>query len=132
MTEQQMFEVNNEIFRRLEDKGARPDMFFYCPHHPEAAVMEYRVRCDCRKPGPGMVRMAQQMIDIDIPNSVSIGDKLSDVQLCQNLGGRGILVMTGYGKSERGRIESSGIQPDFTADTLLEAALWLKENETSM
>ncbi len=128
LTEQRVFEINEEVFRRLEENDARPDLFFYCPHHPDASVKEYRLVCECRKPAPGMVKMAQQIIDIDIPKSVSIGDKLSDVQLCQNLGGRGILVLTGYGTSERDRIESSGIQPDFVADTVLDAACWLEKS----
>ncbi len=128
LTEQRVFEINEEVFRRLEEKDARPDLFFYCPHHPDATVKEYRFDCDCRKPAPGMITMAQQIIDIDIANSVSIGDKLSDVQLCQNLGGRGILVLTGYGTSERVRIESSGIQPDYIADTVLDAARWLEKS----
>ena len=128
LTEQRVFEINEEVFRQLEENDARPDLFFYCPHHPDATVKEYRLECECRKPAPGMVKMAQQMIDIDIPQSVSIGDKLSDVQLCQNLGGRGILVLTGYGASERDRIEPSGIQPDFVADTVLDAARWLEKS----
>ncbi len=128
LTEQRVFEINEEVFRRLEENDARPDLFFYCPHHPDATVEEYRLDCDCRKPAFGMVKMAQQIIDIDIPKSVSIGDKLSDVQLCQNLGGRGVLVLTGYGMTERDRIESSGTQPDFVADTVLDAARWLEKS----
>lgn len=131
LTEQRVFEINEEVFRRLEEHDARPDLFFYCPHHPDATVDEYRLECECRKPAPGMIKMAQQIVDIDIANSVSIGDKLSDVQLCQNLGGRGILVLTGYGTSERDRIESSGIRPDFIADTVLDAARWLEKNLAS-
>jgi D-glycero-D-manno-heptose 1,7-bisphosphate phosphatase len=129
LTEQRVFEINEEIFRRLDEYGARPDLFFYCPHHPEAVVDCYRIDCDCRKPSPGMVRMAQQIISIDVAASVSIGDKLSDVQLCQQLGGTGILVLTGYGRSERGGIDSSGIQPDFVADTVLDAARWLEKRQ---
>lgn len=128
LTEQRVFEINEEVFRRLEEHDARPDLFFYCPHHPDGTVDEYRLECECRKPAPGMIKMAQQIVDIDIANSVSIGDKLSDVQLCQNLGGRGILVLTGYGTSERDRIESSGIRPDFIADTVFDAALWLEKS----
>jgi D-glycero-D-manno-heptose 1,7-bisphosphate phosphatase len=128
LTEQRVFEINEEVFSQLEEKDARPDLFFYCPHHPDATIEEYRSECECRKPRPGMVKMAQQIIDIDIARSVSIGDKLSDVQLCRNLGGRGILVLTGYGAAERDRIESSGIEPDFVADSVLDAARWLEKS----
>jgi len=127
LTEQQVIEINEEIFRRLEEQDARPDLFFYCPHHPEATLAEYRVECDCRKPAPGMVRMAEQLLNIDIRTSFSIGDKLSDVQLCQNLGGRGLLVLTGYGKSELEKSESTGVRPDYIADNLLDAAHWIEK-----
>ena len=127
LTEKRVVEINDEIFRRLDKLGARPDLFFYCPHHPDAEVEKYRVDCNCRKPAAGMVRMAQRSVDIDIGNSISVGDKLSDVQLCQRLGGKGILVLTGYGMSEKHNINASGIQPDFIADTLLDAARWIEK-----
>ncbi|MFH1892291.1 MAG: HAD-IIIA family hydrolase [Candidatus Zixiibacteriota bacterium] len=127
LTEQQVIEINEEIFRRLEKQDARPDLFFYCPHHPEATVAEYRVECDCRKPAPGMVRMAEKLLNIDIRTCFSIGDKLSDAQLCQNLGGKGILVLTGYGKSELEKSESTGTWPDYIADNLLDAAHWIQK-----
>ncbi len=130
LTEQRMFEINEEIFRRLDRQDARPDLFFYCPHHPDAAVREYAVNCQCRKPSPGMIRMAQQVVEIDVQRSVSIGDKLSDVSLCQQLGGTGILVLTGYGQSERTHIELSGTYPDYIARDILDAAQWLEGGRT--
>ena len=33
---------------------------YHCPHHPEAALGRYRVACDCRKPGPGLLRRAAE------------------------------------------------------------------------
>jgi len=129
LTEQRVMEINEEIFRRLEEQGARPDFFFYCPHHPEAENEIYRVDCNCRKPKTGMIDTALQMVDIDLSKSFSIGDKLSDVSLAQNVGGRGILVLTGYGQLEEARIEPSGIIPDRIVPTLLDAAQWIKETQ---
>jgi D-glycero-D-manno-heptose 1,7-bisphosphate phosphatase len=126
-SEIRMIEINEEIFRRLEAFGARPDFFFYCPHHSEAAIAEYRIDCDCRKPKPGMVRMLQQLIRIDLVKSVSVGDRMSDVLLCKNLGGRGILVRTGYGTDTERELSSDDTQPDYIADTLLDAALWVQK-----
>ncbi len=128
MTEQRMLEINEEIFRKFDKQNAKPDFFFYCPHHPEADVEQYRVECDCRKPGPGMIRMLEQLISVDLENSVSIGDKISDVQLCQNFGGRGILVLTGYGQTSLKTIKQDVYPPDYVADNLYDAVRWLEKN----
>jgi len=131
LTEPKVIEINEEIFRRLEEQNARPDLFFYCPHHPDGTVADYAIECQCRKPAPGMIRMAEQLMKIDMPRSFSIGDKLSDVQLCQNLGGSGILVLTGYGKSELPLIDDSMRKPDYIADNLLDAARWIEKSTAS-
>ncbi len=39
----------------LADRGVDLDGIYYCPHHPQGAVEEYRQTCDCRKPHPGML-----------------------------------------------------------------------------
>ena len=52
----------------------------YCPHHPSKGLAEYRVDCTCRKPKPGMILDLAKRYDIDLPNSLLVGDKLSDIQ----------------------------------------------------
>lgn len=54
------------------------DAFYYCPHHPEAAIPAYRKRCGCRKPAPGLVLRAVRDFDIHIASSYMIGDSESD------------------------------------------------------
>ncbi len=132
LTEQKVIQLNEEMFRRLEENGVRPDFFFYCPHHPEAEDEIYRVDCQCRKPRTGMITTALQMVDIDLSRSFAIGDKLSDVRLAQNVGGRGILVLTGYGQVEEATIEPTGIVPDKIVPTLLDAAHWIKETQRKL
>lgn len=48
---------------------------YHCPHHPD-----FTGPCGCRKPGPGMILQAQQEFDIDLKNSILVGDKYSDVE----------------------------------------------------
>jgi D-glycero-D-manno-heptose 1,7-bisphosphate phosphatase len=50
---------------------------FCCPHAPNE-------NCDCRKPKTGMVKQAQEIIDIDFENSWMVGDKDSDIQMAKN------------------------------------------------
>ena len=50
----------------LADRDVDFDGIYFCPHHPEAVVEEYRQVCDCRKPQPGMLLQAQQELNIDM------------------------------------------------------------------
>ena len=88
-----------EAHRHLAALLAREDLaldgYYYCPHHPEGVIAEYRRICRCRKPGPGMVEQAAADLGLDVARSFVIGDKWLDVELARNAGARGILVRTG-------------------------------------
>ena len=59
---------------------------FHCPHAPDEG-------CDCRKPKPGMLLSAKARFDIDMAQSVMIGDKESDTEAARRAGvGRTVLV----------------------------------------
>ncbi|MDB9475045.1 D-glycero-beta-D-manno-heptose 1,7-bisphosphate 7-phosphatase [Dolichospermum circinale] len=59
---------------------------FYCPHHPQAKISQYRQNCRCRKPSPGMFEQACQKYPIDIETSIMIGDRISDIQAAKTAG----------------------------------------------
>ncbi|WP_032987049.1 HAD hydrolase-like protein, partial [Cronobacter malonaticus] len=72
------------------------DGIYYCPHHPEGAVEEFRQNCDCRKPQPGMLISARDFLHIDMGASYMVGDKLEDMQAGAAAGvGTKVLVRTG-------------------------------------
>ena len=75
---------------RLLAQGAHIDAFYYCPHHPAGAVPELAIRCQCRKPGPGMLEQAARDWPIDPARSFMIGDRDDDVRAAQAFGIRGI------------------------------------------
>ena len=52
---------------------------FWCPHHPNEALGDYRVDCDCRKPRPGMLLQAIDRFGIGAARSLMIGDKQGDL-----------------------------------------------------
>jgi len=112
--------LHRQIEDRLAGFGARVDAWFYCPHHP-AGTGDYAVSCSCRKPLPGMLLEAASRLDIDLSNSVMIGDKLADLEAAIAAGCRPILVRSGYGAEEEMRL-TAGIQ---VHDDLLAAALSL-------
>ena len=59
--------------------AARLDAVYHCPHHPVHGLGEYLRDCECRKPKPGMLLAAQREWNIDMPNSLLVGDSDSDV-----------------------------------------------------
>lgn len=68
------------LAQRIEESsGAKIDAFYYCPHHPEAKVPEYRKACECRKPGIAMLLEAARDFGIDWEKSFFVGDRSSDI-----------------------------------------------------
>jgi D-glycero-D-manno-heptose 1,7-bisphosphate phosphatase len=87
--------VEAEVESQLRDAGVRVLASYHCPHHPEITGA-----CECRKPAVGLFRQAAAEHGLDLSRSVYIGDRVRDVAPALELGGRGILVRTGYGDGE--------------------------------
>jgi len=85
--------VAARLSEMLEAEGVQVEGTYFCPHHPDVTGP-----CDCRKPATGMYRQAAAALGLDLERSSYIGDKLSDVLPALELGGRGVLVRTGYGR----------------------------------
>lgn len=73
------------LTRWMEDEFKKREIqikkTFYCPHHPN-----FTGECFYRKPNPGMILKAKEEFDIDLENSVLIGDKQSDIDAGVNAG----------------------------------------------
>ncbi|WP_063551543.1 D-glycero-beta-D-manno-heptose 1,7-bisphosphate 7-phosphatase [Burkholderia territorii] len=70
----------------FEARGARIDRVYFCPHHPVAAVGAYKRACACRKPEPGMLYDAQRELDLNMSESIMVGDKSSDLEAAMRAG----------------------------------------------
>ena len=85
------------VARRLEavlaQAGVPVDGTYFCPHHPD-----FTGPCACRKPGVGLYVAAAGELGLDLRSSWYVGDKITDVLPALELGGKGILVRTGYGR----------------------------------
>ncbi|OQY41880.1 MAG: D-glycero-beta-D-manno-heptose-1,7-bisphosphate 7-phosphatase [Fusobacteriia bacterium 4572_74] len=99
--------LHDYLQKEVEKIGGHIDGFYYCPHHPEKGIGEYKLDCNCRKPEPGMFLKAQKDLDIDLSSSIMVGDKISDVKAGKNLGMRSILVKTGHGLEEEKKCKNS-------------------------
>lgn len=110
----------------LNSHDAHIDAIFFCPHYPEGNVKEYAVKCDCRKPGTGMIRQAMGSFDIDMSESYMIGDHFTDLETARNARIRSIMVRTGYGMGVADYIlPRLDLKPVYVADDLIEAAKWV-------
>lgn len=123
-TEKEVDEIHAILVRRLARKGAKIDAVYSCPHHPEATLPKYRVRCRCRKPNIGMIVRAMKKFPINLKKSFWIGDRIADIMGAKKAGIKMILVKTGYGMdslSQVGRYGKGYGKPDFVAKNLAEA-----------
>ncbi len=109
----------------LRYEGVFIDAIYFCPHHPEGLIEQYRVDCSCRKPSPLLARKAKLDLDISLEDSYMIGDKESDVIFGYNFGAKGSILVTN-GKC---KINDIIVKPNYVANDLQEAAKWILLNE---
>jgi len=95
-------EVHQAILAGLGRCGARLDAALACPYHP-LGVPPYLHDCHpARKPQPGMLLQAADLLGIDLARSWIVGDKASDLLAGRSAGLRGgLLVLTGHGPQHR-------------------------------
>ncbi|MDQ1264588.1 MAG: D-glycero-D-manno-heptose 1,7-bisphosphate phosphatase [Campylobacterota bacterium] len=63
------------MLNEFSKNGIEIKKVYYCPHHPEISG-----ECSCRKPSPGMILEAKDEFNIDLENSILVGDKESDIE----------------------------------------------------
>ena len=121
-----LVEVHRKMLDLFELEGARVDGIYVCPHHPEAKEEIYRINCNCRKPKPGLLDPAAIEHGIDLTKSYVVGDRWSDLKAAANVGAKGILVLTGYGKGDYKYIgPKQTISPEYVAENLSSAVDWI-------
>jgi histidinol-phosphate phosphatase family protein len=71
--------VHDRMISLYAEHGIAFAGVYYCPHAPGA-------HCECRKPSPGLLLDAALDLDLDLEQSIMIGDKASDVEAGKNAG----------------------------------------------
>ena len=92
MSLQAFEEIKQKMRSQLETNGVHLDAEYYCLHHPEASIEEFRVVCDCRKPDPGLLFRAASDMGLDLTHSWMVGDGLPDIVAGKKAGTRTILL----------------------------------------
>lgn len=79
-SELQMSALHDWMRQEIGKKGAVIDAIYHCPFHPEAVIEELRADSYNRKPNPGMILQAAAELQIDLENSILVGDKETDIE----------------------------------------------------
>jgi D-glycero-D-manno-heptose 1,7-bisphosphate phosphatase len=116
LTEETLGCIHEKLERLLADAGAHVDAIFYCAHHEDAKLPQYKTDCHCRKPAIGMLEKARDTLRIDLRKSVVVGDATTDILAGQRAGCTTILVETGFGGHDGKAVaEPDAVAADLTA-----------------
>lgn len=114
-------EVRAKMRRLLAEAGAHIDAEYYCFHHPESKLPEFRVNCQCRKPKPGLLLKAAEDFNLNLKDCFMIGDGITDIMAGQAVGCKTILV--GRLKCDLCRVmEDLGVKPHYIVPNLNHAS----------
>ncbi len=83
------FEIlNNFMLNEFKKHGIFIKKVYFCPHSPDE-------NCECRKPKAGMILKAFKEFNINLENSVLIGDKMSDIKSGINVNIKNLFLLSG-------------------------------------
>lgn len=88
--------IHNKMESELGLLGSYLDHIYYCPHHPdsgfEGEVKELKIKCNCRKPNPGMLINARDDFNLNLEDCWFIGDSEADIGAANNAGCKSVLI----------------------------------------
>ncbi|PCI65448.1 MAG: D-glycero-beta-D-manno-heptose-1,7-bisphosphate 7-phosphatase [Piscirickettsiaceae bacterium] len=86
-----LHDMHRKMLDLVEEAGGKITDIAFCPHTPDDG-------CYCRKPKPGLYLDLAKKHDIQLNQSMVIGDSLRDLQAATTVGAKPMLVLTGKGK----------------------------------
>ena len=111
----EFLQFNEYFIRLLNSYGVTIIQVYYCPHRKEE-------NCICRKPNQYFIKETEKRYSVDISRSYVIGDHPHDIEMAYKVGARSVYLLTGHGKKH---LEELTIEPNFIADDIFEASLWI-------
>lgn len=110
-SKEDLFRVNSKMLKIFSNNDIIIDKIYFCPH----SLSE---KCNCRKPETGLFIRGKKDLNIDMKQSYTIGDNLTDIEAGKKAGTKTILI---------GNIKSKH-KPDYNAKHMLDAANWIKKD----
>ncbi|HPL82827.1 MAG TPA: HAD-IIIA family hydrolase [Candidatus Omnitrophota bacterium] len=108
--------ITAKMLLDISDAGGRITKVYYCIHPKDAG-------CGCRKPEPGMLKLAAKEFGFNLKRAYFIGDTIRDISTAVNAGCKSILVFSG--KEKLKNMDKWEMLPDLVFKDLLEAANYL-------
>jgi D-glycero-D-manno-heptose 1,7-bisphosphate phosphatase len=93
LSPERLDEIHARLRSMLASEGAAVDAILVCPHAPEDG-------CTCRKPAPGLGRMAADRFGFDPVDAFVVGDHARDMGMGRAFGATTVFVRTGHGTAE--------------------------------
>lgn len=125
ITMEQARDINQRLVQLIHARGGRIDAVYMCPHAPHD-------NCQCRKPRPGLLLQAAHDRNLDLPNSLMIGDALTDLAAGRAAGvSRVALLQTGRGRDQQKLPGAAALHPFPVYATLADALKQLLASQNS-
>lgn len=115
-TKEDFFKVNREMFQQLKLHGVIIDKIYFATHAKTP---------DGKNPKIALIERARAEEDLNLKESIVIGDKTRDLAAGEAFGCQKIAVKTGHACKDN----EYPITPDFIAKDLGEAAQWLEKQQ---
>ena len=85
-TEADFLALSDWMCSEFRKRGITIAKVYFSPFHPTHGIDRYRKDDYSRKPKPGMLFLAATELNLDLANSVLVGDKLSDIVAAEQAG----------------------------------------------
>lgn len=118
-SEKDFLSFNEGFLDILKQKGVEIKEVYYCPHTKED-------NCRCRKPKTFFIEEAGEEYCLDLKNSYMIGDHSSDIEVSLYLDIKTVYLLSGHGRKHADELKG---KPDYIAEDLYRAALWINRQE---
>ena len=91
--------VEDRLTALLAAAGTHIDAVFACPFHPDGQNSYRHPNHPWRKPNPGMLLEAAELLNLDLRRCIMAGDKASDIEAARAAGlPAAVQVLTGHGR----------------------------------
>jgi D-glycero-D-manno-heptose 1,7-bisphosphate phosphatase len=125
VTPEELVAMHELMSNAIASEGGKITDVFFCPHMPDEG-------CDCRKPAPGLILQARQKYNIDLADSILVGDSIKDIVCGRNAGCGGmVLVKSGIDPDVEEKLKEKQLAADHVAEDLLEAVEWIIDRYSS-
>ncbi|MDD5065872.1 MAG: HAD-IIIA family hydrolase [bacterium] len=78
-SENKLKQIHRHLLGLLEKEGVLISRIYFAPYYGKSRIPQYRKGAFLRKPGPGMLLLAEKEMDLSLSHSFMLGDKDSDI-----------------------------------------------------